>query len=71
MLISNKKQPLRGNVKYMAQLQKCMVKWELGEFNIHRQVSALFEYYDIHIYRQLFAIIRPDMGDFAQTAKGV
>ena len=48
-----------------------MMKWELGEFNIHRQVSALFEYYDIHIYRQLFAIIRPDMGDFAQTATGV
>ena len=48
-----------------------MMKSELGEFNIHRQVSALFEYYDIHIYRQLFAIIRPDMGDFAQTAKKV
>ena len=48
-----------------------MMKWELAEFDIHRKVSGLFEYYDMHIYRPLFATIRPDMGDFTQKVKRV
>ena len=39
---------------------------ELGELNIYRQVSALFEFSDMHIQRLLFAIFKPNMGDFSK-----
>ena len=42
---------------------------ELGELNIYRQVSALFEFSDMHIQRLLFAVIRPNMGDFFKEGR--